>query len=372
MFTKRLFKHYSFIVILLLIPVIIPVANTMMSEDGGMVSIALVTQDDSESALNIVETLMSEESVLRYKIYDSEEAARNAVEREDVDAAWIFNADLDKKIEDFATNKSNMPFVEILQREESIPLRLSYEKLYGAIYPHITYYLYKDYTYSELTTPEEVPEDVLKYTNESMDEYDNIIKITRLDSDEEVTLSKNFLTIPLRGMLSIVVLLCSIAAAMYFLRDSADGKFDWLAPKKRLAPAFGSCLAASVASGGAVFAALLVSGIFTGFIKELAAMLLYALSSAGLCLVLCVVFRSAGKLGAAIPFFVIITLVLCPIFFNLNILKPVRFMLPTFYYLQSLYNKDFMLYFVIYCVGVYAVAYVLNEILNFRDRRTSN
>ena len=160
----------------------------------------------------------------------------------------------------------------------------------------------------------------------------------------------------------------AIAAAMYFLSDAADGKFDWLAPKKRLAPAFGSCLAAAVASSVAVFLALFASGIFIGFVKEFISMLLYAVAVSGFCLILCVVFRSAGRLGASIPFFVIVTLVLCPIFFNLNVLKPVKFMLPTFYYLQSLYNKEFMLYFVIYCAGVYGVAFLLNEILNFRDR----
>lgn len=365
MFTKRLFKHYSFIVILLLIPVIIPVANTVMNDGGGMLTIALVSNGGISD--EIINTLTTDDTVIRYRIYDTEDEAKKAVERESADAAWIFPEDLDQKIKEFATG-TKKPFVKIIQREENIPLRLSYEKLYGAIYPHITYELYKDYTYKELTTPEEVSEDVLKYTNDNINKYENIIKITRLDCDEEVVLSKNFLTIPLRGMLAIVVLLCSIAAAMYFLGDLADGKFDWLAPKKRLAPAFGSCFAAAVASSAAVFAALFASGIFIGFVKEFISMLLYAVAVSGFCLILCIVFRSAGKLGASIPFFVIVTLVLCPIFFNLNVLKPVKFMLPTFYYLQSLYNKEFMLYFVIYCAGVYGVAFLLNEILNFRDR----
>lgn len=372
MFTKRLFKHYSFIIILLLIPVIIPIANNIMSEDGGMIRVGLVRYAEDGAAKEITDALMNEDSVIKYSLYTSESEAMDAVKKEEIDAAWIFDMTLDEKIQAFAEKKSVMPFVRIIQREENIPLRLSYEKLYGALYPHITYYMYRDYVYKKISTPEEIPESVLQYTNKSMDEYDNIIKIKRLDSDEEVTLNNNFLTIPLRGLLSIVVFLCSIAAAMYFLQDSAAGKFDWMAPKKRLIPAFGSCFSASAASGAAVLAALILSGIFTKPAEELAAMILYITASAGFCLILCVLFRSSGKLGASIPFFIITTLVLCPIFFNLNILKPVRFILPVFYYLQSLYDKKYMIYFVIYCLCLYGTAYVLNQALNIRDRRISD
>lgn len=369
MFTKRLFKHYSFIIILLLIPAIIPIANNIMSEDGGMLRIGLISFMEDGVAKEITDTLMNEDSIIKYSVYASELEATEAVKRNEIDAAWIFDKALDEKIQEFAEKKSGVPFVKIIQREENIPLRLSYEKLYGALYPHITYYMYRDYVYKKISTPEEIPEEVLQYTNQAMDEYDNIIKIKRLDSDEEITLNNNFLTIPLRGMLSIVVFLCSMAATMYFLQDSAAGKFDWLAPKKRLIPALGSCISAAVASGVAVLAALMLSGIFIGVAVELVAMLLYIIAVSGFCLILCVVFRSSGRLGASIPFFVILTLVLCPIFFNLNILKPIRFMLPTFYYLQALYNEKFMLYFVIYCLCLYSIAYILNQGLNFRDRK---
>lgn len=370
MFSKRLFKRYSFIVILLMIPVLIPVAKTAMSEDSGMVTVALCMEDSTdETAAEVIKTLTEEESVVRYRVFDEKDAAIEAVRKSEVDAVWIFSEDLRSKIEAFATRQSKKPFVDVIQREETTSLGLAREKLYGAMYSYIAFDVLKGYSYMKFTTPMELPERTLEQMYLGTDEYGDIINIKRLDSDEVVTLNKNFLTIPLRGLLSLVIMLCGMASAMYFIRDCAEGKFDWLSPKKRLAPAFGSCLAATSAASIAVFLALFISGIFESLGREVLSMFLYMIASAGFSLVLCVLFSSAGKLGATIPFFMIVMIVLCPIFFNLNFLKPIQHMLPPYYYLLSLYNDNYITYMLCYCIGIYVLVYILNLILANSKRR---
>lgn len=370
MFLKRLFKRYSFIVILLIIPILIPVAKTVMSEDSGMVTVALCSEDiNDETAATVIERLTEEDSVMRYRIFEDKEAAIEAVKKSEVDAAWIFPEDLRQKIEAFATRQSKKPFVDVVQREETTSLGLAREKLYGAMYSYIAFDVLKAYSYMKFITPMELPERTLEQMYVNTDKYDDIINIKRLDSDEVITLNKNFLTIPLRGLLALVVMLCGMASAMYFIRDCAEGKFDWLSPKKRLAPAFGSCFAATSSASVAVFLALLVSGIFENPGRESLSIFLYMIASAGFCLVLCTLFSSAGKLGATIPFFMIVMIVLCPIIFNLNFLKPIQHMLPPYYYLLSLYNDNYIFYMICYCVCVYVLAYILNLILANSKRR---
>lgn len=373
MFSKRLFKRYSFIVILLTIPLMIPVAKSVMSEDSGMVTVALFAEDSNdETAARIIKNLTEEESVIRYRVFDTEEAAALAVKKADVDAAWIFPGGIREKIEAFAQGQSKKPFIDVIEQEETVSLKLAREKLYGAMYSYIAFDTLKYYSYMRFTTPTQLPERTLEQMYINTDKYDDIINIKRLDSDEEITLNRNFLAIPIRGLLSLVIMLCTMSAAMYYIRDCADGKFDWLSPKKRLAPAFGSCLAACVASSLAVFAALFFAGIFENPGREILSMTLYMIAATGFSLVLCELFSSAGKLGAAIPFFMIVMIVLCPIFFNLNILSPIQHMLPPYYYLLSLYNDKYIIYMIYYCAGVYVLAYILSLLMANSKRRMTD
>ena len=50
MLTKRLFHQWSFLLILCMIPLVIPVANIAMNEDSGVFRVALYSEDKGEKA----------------------------------------------------------------------------------------------------------------------------------------------------------------------------------------------------------------------------------------------------------------------------------------------------------------------------------
>ena len=53
MFNKRLLHKYSFILILVLVPILVPIAKLAMSEDSSILKVALVS-NESKSAEEIV------------------------------------------------------------------------------------------------------------------------------------------------------------------------------------------------------------------------------------------------------------------------------------------------------------------------------
>lgn len=364
MFTKRLFKRYSFVVLLLIIPVLLPVANITMGDGGSMMNIALYSKEENAAVKGFMDELLSQDSVISYKIYDSEEAAYSAVRKQKADAAWIFEQNFEELAEDFGAGKSNKTFVTVVQREESVSLKLSREKLYGAVYPFVSYGVFKAYVTKSLIPDKDITDTELEAYYNNAYEYDSIIKMEKLDSEEEIKPSKSFLTMPLRGFMSLVIMLCGIASVMYFLNDRKDGKFDWMPPRKRIIPAFGSSLAAVVASSVAVFLGLMASGTFTNFWIELLAMLLYIASATGFCLVLCMLFKSSGILGAMIAFFMIAMLALCPVFFRMNILPYVGNLFPPYYYLYAIYDFKYCIQMVCYCMIVYPIAIGINLYYN--------
>ncbi len=364
MLTKRLFKHYSFIIILLAIPLLIPIANNSMKSDAGLITIALHARSDDASSNEIINKLTNENTVIRYRVCETEAEASKLVESGKADAAWIFHKDLTKKMLYFGSGESKKPFIDVIRREENVATNMANEKLFGAVFEYISYGALEKYIYENALTEAQLSKEELFSIFKQTNVYDNIVDVKMLNTNEALSSNKNILTAPLRGLLSLIIMLCGMAAAMWFIKDISDGKFDWLAPKKRLLPAFGSCFAATSVSSVAVFITLLILRVSANWLYELILMMLFSFCAAGFCLVLCLLFRSFGKLGAAIPFFMLIMLVLCPIFLNIKGLMPIKLLLPPYIYLNSVYSIKYFLYMLIYCVAIYLFSFALNAILN--------
>ena len=363
MCTKRLLYKASFIVLLCTIVAIIPLTNTVLSQgDGGVLKIVLCAESDDEITKKAMDTLLNKESIVSYSSCENRNNAIKLVREHKVDAAWIFAEDISGKIDENTRKKTTEKLVRIVQREDTVPLKIAREMLYASLYKDISFATYKNFIYEDYLKEDIVSQSELKEKYENTKSGGDIIKLSYLNSETKPEKKSNLLTAPIRGILSVLVVLCTMAAALYFLKDQAENKYAWLSYKKRLAPAFATCFSASVFTALVAFISMQFTGITTTFLNELVAMALLSVSSAMFCLVLCSVFKSPGKLGAAIGGIVIVMMVLCPIFFNVWELKFIKLLLPTYYYLNSVFMPEYVLYTVIYCVVMFATAYVINHI----------
>lgn len=362
MLTKRLFCKFSFVILLCCIPIMILVTNYAMSGESGVLTVMLCSEDKDSGAEEIINSLLNEDSVILFKYSDNPQSAIDEVKLHKADAVWCFEDDFSQKITAYATHKSTQPIVKVYEREDSIPLQLSKEKLYGAIYSSFSYEVYKNFVYSELV-------DVNQLSEKELEAYFNGTKtrddIVELEKREVASTNKNagYLLAPLRGIMALLVVLCGLAAAMYYLKDKREGKFDWMPYSKRIIPAFAQCIAAVVPAGVAVLASIYIGGIARDVTSEFISMLLFVTAVSGFCLVMCIIFKSSGKLAASIPAMIVIMLAFSPVFFNLNMLKPLSLMLPTYHYLMAVYSGAYT-EFLIYIVCVYGFALLLNRILN--------
>lgn len=364
MLTKRLFHQWSFLLILCMIPLVIPVANIAMNEDSGAFRVAILSEDNGEKAKNIIRSLKRRDSVIEFCEVSSREEALRAVVSQKTDAAWIINDNFERNLFQHVNGESSGAVFDIIEREETIITKISREIMFGAIYGDLSYAIYKDFSVDVIVPGKDISEDEFRTYFTTQQAFGDVIVPKKLNTNKKVESDVNFLTAPLRGILSLIVLLCAVAAAIYHLGDRERGKYDWLSHKERIVPAFASCLSAACVSAVAVFIALQLSDISTGFFNEIVPMLLYIAMVTGFALVLCAVFRSPGKLGAIVPGLMIASLALSPIFFDITALKPISMLLPTYYYLYSVYDAGYYLYALIYCVAVYGLAFVLNLLLS--------
>ena len=363
MLTKRLLKKISFVIILLIIPIIVLCAkNVMIGQEVPVVKIALLNEDDGKIAKRITDSLLKKDTVVEFIECETQKNAKNMLENCDVDAVWIFKEGMDETVDKYSARKSTESFIVVLQREDNVMLQLTREMLYGELYTDLAYHVYKNYIKLNVIKDKQIPDEVFYSYYYANERNNDIVEFEYLNSNKSVT-QTNFLIAPLRGLLSLIVVLCSLASVMYFLKDQQSGKFDYLAPKKRFAPMFAYTLSASTLSAFAVILAIFISGISTGILNEIITMVLYIFASTAFCLCFCVIYKSYGKLGATIPALIILMLVLSPVFFDVGVLLPVKMLLPSYYYLNAVYNVEFVFLMAIYSVVMFALSYFLNNII---------
>ncbi len=363
LFCKRLLRKSAFLILLLLIPITALVMKTNLSDNGSVLRIGLCSEN-SAVGNKIIENLTNgKKSIIGFEVYSTEVEARNAVIENKVDGAWIFPENLEKQISLNVKIGIAKPIVKVIERESTVPLRLSHELLFGELHPYISYSNYVTFTQKRYGGATDVDEEELKYYYDNAN-IDQVIEIYKLGDEKTAKISTDFLTLPLRGMLSLIIVLCGIASVMYFLIDKSDGRFDRIPPIRRIVPAFCSCLAATLISGIAVIVSLGIMGSPIGLIYEICLMLLYIFCVCGFCMFLAVLFSKASLLGAFIPFIMIIMLVQCPIFFNMDSSRPLGFLLPPSYYLYAVYDVKYILYMAIYAVCSFAGSFVLNYLIN--------
>ncbi len=360
MLTKRLLRQWSFIILLCLIPCSMLLVNLALSHESGVVHVALCAEDGDKTSAEIIDSLTHSSSIIQFSVCQTPEEATSLVSGYEADAAWIFTEDFSEKTDDYARDGfAQEPFINIIQREQSIPLKIAQEKLFGAIYKRISFSLYMDFVRTELIDGTNISEETVESYYESMQKGDDIIKIEHLNASAQKR-DATYLTAPLRGIMSLLVVLCTLAAGMYFLKEQSQGKFAWLSARKRIIPALASCFSAACLSAIAVFITIYCAGVSSTFGNELLAMFLFIISVTGFCTTLLTFFRSAGKFGALIPGIIIVMLALSPIFFNVKVLRHIRLMLPTYYYLQSIYMPKYFVYTLIYCAVTYCLGFTLN------------
>ena len=331
--SKRLLRRPGYLAVLLLIPLFALALALFSRQESGVVTVALCLEEPADAAARTTaERLLNAESILRCSAYPDPEAAREAVRSGQADAAWILPADLEKRLDFFARYGSGGS-ITVVEREENVFLMLAREKLYAALYPELSFSVFRNFLVNELGA-DALPEEALRGAYAGRFTAEELIRFTYVDGSE-IEPGRRYLTAPLRGILALLLLLCGLASGMYCYREEREESFVWLSrPKRRLLPLL--ChLTAMVPAALAVLAALYLSGLWLGLGREAVMMLLYL----PCCVLFCEVLRCLSPreehYGALIPILAVAVLVLCPVFVDLQLPLPFRALLPTSYYLKA-------------------------------------
>ena len=366
MLTKKLFHRWSFIFLLAMIPLIIPILNNAMNEESSVVKIALCNESEGDIADDVIKELTNEKTIVGYEVFKTDEEAIDAVSKNECNAAWIFEEDFEKRMNMFLEEESIRPFVKIVEQEDSISLMLAREKLFGKLYSHFAYKIFSDFIKNDLLSEKSISDEEIRQYYNAQVQTDKLIEIKMIGSNAALnTEDANYLKTPLRGIFALLIMLCGFAAAGFFLKERSDGVYDWLSSKAKMMPAFGSCFAAIIVSSVTVVITIFVGGLNVSVITELCSMFVYVFAATAFCTFLTACFKNFTKFGPVIPFLMIVMLVVCPIFFSFRFWPWLRFSIPPYYYLMSVYSFEYVWYMALYTVLVMVITYIMYSLKRY-------
>ncbi|MBR6487076.1 MAG: hypothetical protein IKT17_10340 [Lachnospiraceae bacterium] len=354
---KRLLKKKSFIIILCLIPLMVFGLKLVSERESGIVRIALVN-DGSPEAGEIIDSLLSRESVFLFYGFDDEDSAVEALKDNRIDAVWVFPKDYGLRVSGYADKltgkdekRKGERVVTVIEREDNVLLQLSRMELFGALYSDLSYTLFKNYIELKFAAGD-VSDDTLHGY------YDNNVNSGELfdymDGEPDALRGgSNYLFAPLKGVLLLIVLLGGLAASMYYRDDLDKEIFTWMPVGNKWIFEHVYLLTALIDCALVVLVTFFATGLAVKAWLELILMLVFILSGCCFCSIIRKITRSLKSLATFIPILMLLMLVICPVFIYLRQLRMLQLLFPPTYYLMAPNNADYLNYFVIYlCVTI--------------------
>lgn len=356
---KRLIKKYSFLLILCIVPLLVGGIRLLSKEESGVARVVLCLPNPEDAlASQVVEKLVNEEGILRYLFCESEEEARRMVIENEADTAWIFTEDLADRLRTVASRKRIGPVVKVVERKESVSLIFSREILGGALYPAFSYVVYEEFVRNDLGLSE-VTEEELRQAYERTLVEGSLFEMAYLDDGQDTEEDFHYLQAPLRGILSVWLVLCGLAACLYYMQDEEQGVFSKIPVTRRLPAAFGVCAVFLSDAALVVLLACKLAGVFTVWHREVISCVLFACATLAFCNLIRLLVRTPERLGSSMLILTAGMLVLCPVFLNLRSFRAVKYLLPSYYYLLSIHNVRYLYGMAIYTTVVSVLCLLL-------------
>ncbi len=348
MLSKRLYKKPTFLALMVLIPALVLGYTAVTGGESGVITIGLACRGDDPVTQEIFAELHSDSRLLRFQICADPQTAETLLRSGKLDAAWIFPEDMAEKIEKFAQNPtSSNAFITVLEQEDDVTLMLSREKLNKVVYPYIAQRVYVHFL-------RDLAPELSHLSDQQLLEYYHAtglsVNLFEFEGTAAQQREANYLLSPLRGLLGTLILLCSLAAGMYYIRDAETGTFAWVSRRLQWLPELGCQLTACVHIAAVCLICLSVCGLAGNWATELVILLMYSLCCSVFAMALRQVCGSVNLMGTALPLVIVAALVICPVFFDLGALRQVQYLLPPTYYINAAYDSRYLVYMATYTV----------------------
>ncbi len=362
---KRLLKKKSYIFMLLIVPLMVMMLNAMSSADAGLMTIGVYIPGTDESSDFLRQDLKENPGSLQFVFYDTEDEVVSAVESQQVVEGWIVPEDLDAVVANMASDNNSKEKIQIIIREQGLTHLLGKEVISSRVFPRIARDMAVRYV-SQFVYNDKPSKDEINHILQTYDNYGingNLFEMGYVDEDATYTKEEvSYLMMPLRGILALWLLLCAIAASMYYLEDEKSGLFIWWKVKAPIIRDFLYYVVIIAIPSVMVLVGLAYGGVFTDIKRELLALILYDLAIIFLANILRLLIQSIKGLGIITPILIMASAIFAPVFIDFKDGRTIQKFCPTFHYLYCIHDEYYVQSLLLYSIILLIIWYLINTI----------
>lgn len=364
LWNKRLCKKKSFLALWLLFLFLTIGMQWIAGQESGVLHILLYEQEPLDAwSEQIVTELVQMDSVIWFERTKQLEQAYEQVQEGKADAIWIFS-DTQEKIETvFQTGERKEAIVNMIEQTDTVALHLAREKLYGVLYPYLSYELFETFIEDTFTLAEPMSKEELYSFYESSTVEGNLFRIAYSASKQETEQERSYLVMPLRGILAVFLFLFGMACMMYHKQDRENGMYLQLSETQKFCLEIGGYIVVLWCAGIVAIGAFWFLGIFTTWRQELVTMLLYGIIIADLCYLLRRCLKTTTAISVSLPVFAVFFLVCSPVFLQIHSFRLLQNVLPVTHYIQAVHEPAFLGSMLWYAVIIWIIVVIVKQFI---------
>ncbi|MBS6645496.1 MAG: ABC transporter permease [Clostridiaceae bacterium] len=334
---KRQLKHPGYLILLLFLPLVLYGAAKMEAKDEEGVKIALYVEG-GDLAERTVASLMERDSVFDFYRCDTVEELEREVSSKQAECGYIFYEDLEERLNEEKYRRS----IGLCTSPATVISPLASEVVFAALMEQYGRVLLENYVINEQGFEPLDEKQAWAELSELFDMYRTNHSTFAFAYDtidggniQDVTVKTGF---PVRGVAAVMVFIAGIFASVMLLEDEKKGLYIPVPYSQKLWCKAASVLALVFLAAVSGLVSLKVTGNMGNFGYELACMAVYVILVSGFAFLLKSVVRNGAVICCLIPFFIIGSLILCPVFLDVGQWLPdikiaQRLFLP-YYYLK--------------------------------------
>lgn len=333
---KRQCKHITFVVLLFALPVCMLFLQRLGKSEEDGISIALYAE--GEWSKEIAADMAGQEGMFRFYLCTSKDMLVDDVSTGRAECGYVLPADLKERLDAADISDS----IRLYTSPATVTAALSEELFFASMMESYGKELAGRWSSENLTTEEMNAQAVQEWVEERYASYMKdggtysfVYETVDSKSLEETA---STVTYPVRGLIAVFLFVMGLSGGVTLCEDEQKGLYVSLTGAKKYACQAAALLAPLCLVGVSALAALWLTGTAQGIWKEVVALTGYIALIAAFSYTFSRILRKPEWLNILIPFFLIGSLVLTPVFFDISTwvpaLSPFSKLFLPYYYLN--------------------------------------
>lgn len=338
---KRCFKKFSFILILLAIPVLCILLKDSTKENSSSITAGIYLEEDSPIAQTIANNLITKYDSVRFELCPDLDTLKKRVINGTYESGYVFSKDFDEKLQKSKTKN----LVKLYISPDTLTFPLTNEYIFSELFTEYAFqelvsYIKEDEAFKKIDlsdledTLRPIYDDYLNGDETFSFEYINP-KEGKIDSTQ---LFRSYLLLSVKGIVALLIMFAAFIGTLNLYKDDKNGVFYAFSGITRTFAKMSEIGSVTLLASISGFISLLACNKLDGILIELLRMVLYVIICTIYCYLLYKLIPNQYIFTSLIPILVLGSIIFCPIFIDMSEIIPfvkriAWLFLPHYYFL---------------------------------------